>query len=213
MTDSELEAKRLSYPRVSDILGKQNRAEFEAIPLEVLANAAERGTKVHAYCNTFAKGLWLPEIEEECRPYFNAFEHWYEQSVDSLLFIGTRLYDDDRMFSGEFDMIVQLKDSKEIALIDLKTSTQVSKTWPLQLAAYKHLCQINGYEIQKVLNIHLKKTKPAVFNEQKVLVSPPVVKPVPIEHQDLNPAWEIFTSALNCYDYFERKKEKKDVQI
>jgi hypothetical protein len=194
--EGSLQDARLLYPRVSDIIGKQTYKEMQSIPIEVLANAQIRGTKVHEYCTGYVQGLWLPEIEEEYQPYFESFVKWYTENVQETLFICTRLYDDVKRFSGEFDMIVILKDSKEKALIDIKTSANVSKSWPIQLAAYKHLCGINDYHIESVYNIHLKKTKPGV------------VKPVSIKHADLTAAWGIFSSALDCFDYFDRKELK-----
>ncbi len=91
-------------------------------------------------------------------------------------------------------------------MIDIKTSANASKSWPVQLAAYKHLCEINGYEVETVYNIHLKKTKSATFDEDKNILIPSKVKAVEIPYEDLTKYWEIFASALSCYDYFDRKE-------
>lgn len=204
----DLDIERMKYPRVSDIISKQNEAELRGIPLETLANASIRGIKIHAYCNTYLKGLFLSEIEEEYVPYVEAFNEWAETNVQETLRTSVRLYDDHKRFSGEYDAIVRLKDNS-VALIDIKTSLKESRTWPVQLAAYKHLCELNGYGgIDTVYNIHLKKIKPGEYDksgEEKVMISPPRVKAVAIEHKNLTPFWEIFTSALTCYDYFDRK--------
>ena len=210
MIYGELEFQRLTYVRVSDVIGKQTQEEMRAIPIDTLANACIRGTKVHDYCTTYVKGLWLPDIEMEYAPYVEAFINWYEKHVFQTLYTNTRLYDDKSRFTGEFDMIVVLKESKEVAMIDLKTSANVSRSWPIQLAAYKHLCELNGYQVNTYINVHLKKTKSAVFDtvgDEKTMVSPPTVKSIEIRHEDLNPYWRIFTSALSCYDYFNRKEK------
>jgi hypothetical protein len=209
MMDSELDFQRLTYVRVSDVIGKQTQEEMRAIPLDTLANACIRGTKVHDYCTTYVKGLWLPDIEMEYTPYVDAFIRWYEEHVFQTLYTNTRLYDDNARFTGEFDMIVVLKESKEIAMLDLKTAATVSRSWPIQLAAYKHLCELNGYQPDAYLNIHLKKTKAAIYDmveDEKTMISPPIVKAVEIRHEDLKPYWEIFSSALKCYDFFNRKE-------
>lgn len=205
----ELDEMRSLYPRVSDIIGKQTEREMRAIPVEALANAAIRGTAIHAYCTAYLKGLWIPEVEEEYKPYLDAFIQWADQNVEKTLYTTTRLYDDEKQFTGEFDCIVTLKDSKETALIDIKTSANVSRSWPIQLAAYKHLCNINGYYFDSVLNVHLKKTKAAILTEDRKLVSAAKVKASIIVHEKLNPYWNIFDSALSCYDYFERKEDLK----
>ena len=190
----ELDTARALYPRVSEIIGKQTERDMRAIPIDTLANACIRGTKVHDYCEAYIKGLFMPEIEPEYQPYVGAFIAWAEDNIHQLLYSGVRLYDDTLRFSGEYDCIVVLKGSKQIALLDLKTSANASKSWPIQLAAYKHLCDVNGYDVESVMNIHLKKTKLAT------------VKVVEIPNKNLMPSWQIFTSALACYDYFDRKE-------
>lgn len=209
MTDLELDFLRMLYVRVSDVIGKQNYEEMRSIPIDTLANAAIRGTKVHDYCTTYVKGLWLPDMELEYTPYVQAFIKWYEENVHQTLYTNTRLYDDEKKFTGEFDMIVVLKESKEIAMLDLKTSANVSRSWPIQLAAYKHLCELNGYQPEAYINVHLKKTKSGYFETVegvKTMITPPIVKAQEIRHNDLKPYWEIFSSALRCYDYFNRKE-------
>lgn len=207
---NELSCQRLIYPRVSEIIGKQNEAEMRGIPLEVLANAAIRGTAIHNHCLTLVKGLWASDVEPEHQPYVDAFINWYQNNVYQCLFAGVRLYDDIKRFTGEYDLIVVLKETKQIALIDIKATAAESKSWPVQLAAYDHLCMVNDYpEIETFYNVHLKKVKPPVFEksgEEKVLVSPPKVKAVAIEHKNIKPFWDIFSSALACFDYFNRRE-------
>lgn len=206
----EIEEKRAHYPRVSEVIGKQNSDELRSVPLETLANACIRGQKVHDYCTAWIKHLWIPDIESEYVPYVEAFTDWATKSIDEGYFSAVRLYDDEKRFTGEFDMIVRLKNG-ERALLDIKTSASKSKAWPVQLAAYAHLCRLNGFEFDTVYNIHLKKTHAALYEErqgEKVMISPPVVKPVEIKHENLTQYWEIFTSALRCYDYFDRKEVK-----
>ena len=206
MTD--LQEKRSLYPRVSNIISKQNDG-FRNIPLETLANACLRGEKVHNYCSAWVRGLWVDDIEPEYKPYFDAFVEWAKSNVSDLIYPSTRLYDDEKMFTGEFDMIVKLKESNKIVLMDIKTSHTTSKTWPIQLSAYNHLCKINGYYIDTIMNLHLKKTHAALYQEkegEKVLISPPQVQAIEIMHEDVAPYWGIFSSALACYDYFDRRE-------
>ena len=211
----DIEIRRATYPRVSEIIAKQNEAELRAIPLSILADACIRGTKVHEYCTTYMKNLWVMDIEPQYLPYFDAFRLWAKENVTRTLHSPVRLYDDQRRFSGEFDMIVELK-TGEIALIDIKTSAAKSKSWAVQLAAYHHLCKLNGYPVDIMFNVHLKRKEAGEFevNDQgeKVLVSPPVIKTSIVKCEDINASWEIFSSALRCYDYFDRK-EKKNVCI
>ncbi len=207
---SDLIEARLKYPRVSEIIGKQND-EFKSIPLETLANACIRGEKVHNYCTAWVRNLWVSDIEPEYEPYVNAFKEWAEDNLEEVKFSSVRLYDDTMRFTGEFDMIIKMKRTNQLVLLDIKTSSVKSKTWAVQLSAYAHLCKVNGYHFDSIMNIHLKKTHAALYEEnegKKVMTSPPQVKACAIEHKDITSNWDIFSSALKCYDYFTRKETK-----
>jgi hypothetical protein len=205
----DLQQRRAVYPRVSDIIRKQNEAEFRGIPLETLANACIRGQKVHDYCTAWARNLWVGDVEEEYKAYFDAFAEWAEVNVSDVLHSSVRLYDDTKRFTGEFDMIVRMKVSKKIVLMDIKTSSSPSISWPIQLSAYGHLCKTNGYHFDEIMNVHLKKTHAALYEKKegkRVKVSSPQVRVNTIKHENVNFFWDIFSSALKCYDYFERKE-------
>ena len=207
---NNLDDKRALYPRVSEIIGKQTAQEMSQISPDVLANAALRGTKIHQYCTAWVNNLWIDEIETEYVPYVDCFKEWANSNLAEIIDSAERLYDDVKRFTGEFDMLVKLK-TGEVVLIDIKTSATRSKSWPIQLAAYQHLCNVNGYGMPQVMNLHLKKTKSAQYEEkegEKVLVSPPKIKIDELRYESIMPYWEIFVSALNCYDYFDRKEVK-----
>ena len=204
MTD--LLSKRAQYPRVSDIIGKQTESDMRKIPIDNLVNASIKGTKIHAYCTAHIKGLFLPDVEAEYQPYMNAFIEWADANVKRALHCCVRLYDDVKRFTGEFDMIAELKNGKT-ALIDIKTSAVASKAWPIQLAAYDHLCRLNGFEYDEIFVVHLKKKY--MKNDGESLANPlHQVNVVCLMQNNVNQSWDIFASALNCYDYFHRKEQK-----
>lgn len=205
---SDLIEQRLFYPRVTDIIGKQNASEFSAIPIDTLISACTRGQKVHAYCTAWLNNLWVSDIEPEYSPYFTEFVKWAEANVQECLFNNIRLYDDVQRFTGEFDLIVKLKSSGKIALVDIKTSSSKSKTWPIQLSAYSRLCKLNGYEIETQMIVHLQKVYKKKNEEERTVISPLQVKANITEYKETTSYWEIFSSALNCYDYFDRKEKK-----
>lgn len=194
-----LEVKRLTYPRVSAIIGKQTAEQMRKIPIDTLANAALRGTTVHSYCTAYAKGLYVPAIELEYEPYVDAFIDWYDANVEALVSSGDRLYDDELEYSGEYDLIVRLKGSELNVLIDIKTSSTVSKSWPIQLAAYENLLDINDLSCEAFYNVHLKKSKDSVkFKEIKY------------SQNEMKTSWKTFLSCLECYNYFDKKDSKDD---
>lgn len=207
---NNLNILRAQYPRVSDILGKQIIAEMQKIPLETLAKATLRGIKVHNYCLSHAAGYFLADVEAEYEPYVNCFIQWYEENVQKQLHNSVRLYDDSYRFTGEFDLIAQMK-SGEIALIDIKATSASSKTWPVQLAAYNHLCKLNGYTVERIFNLHLKKKYGKKDEEMTVDEDTPApfsVHAKAIDYADIESSWQVFQGALTCYDYFDRKEVK-----
>ncbi len=191
---NELDLKRLNYPRVSDIIGKQNYENMRGIPLDVLANAAIRGTKVDGYCKIVCDGLLLPDIELEYQPYVDAWVDWLSLNVEAALPSVDRLYDDMHCFSGELDRLVIMKGSEKVTLLDIKCTYAPSITWPVQLSAYKHLCLANGIKVDEICNVHLKKT-------------PKGVKAKMISYVDSEPYWTIFECSLKCYKYFTNKEK------
>lgn len=181
---------RENYPRLSDILAIWS--DFSLIDPHVLQKAAQRGTDVHAYCTAYAKGIWEVDPEENLKGYVDSFKQWYDENVEELISAEIRLYDDDLRFSGRYDMIVRLKGSKEATLIDLKTSASFQKDWPVRLAAYLHLLNLNKKNVMDAISIRLKKDG-----------KKPCVKP----YGDCNPYYKIFLSVLTAYDYFVRGKK------
>lgn len=186
--------ERERYPRVSDILSVW--CDFSSIDPIVLENAKQRGTDVHSYCTAYAKGLWDLDPEDHLKGYVDSFKTWYDAHVDKLISSEIRLYDDELIFSGRYDMIVQLKGEEGLTLIDLKTSAAFQKDWPVKLAAYVHLLHHNQIYVEKALSIRLKKDG-----------AKPCVKP----YGDCELYIPLFRSALNLYDYFIRPKQARVV--
>ncbi len=144
------------YTRVTEVLKPYNN--LHSIDPTVLAKAADRGSRVHKYCETYALGLFLPEIDADCNNYVQAFISWFDERVEKVLAIETRLNSEKHKLSGQLDLICSLKGSDEICLIDIKTPASASFTWQLQTAAYQLLAlQCTGMEIQRRICLKLPK--------------------------------------------------------
>lgn len=183
---------RETYPRISNIMEIWTEKQMAAIDPMVLLAAQERGTEVHAYCTAYAKDLWDLDPEEHLKGYVDSFKLWYEQNVEELIAAEERLYDDELVFSGKFDMVVRLKGQTHLTLIDLKTSAAFQWDWPVKLAAYLHLLNLNNYNVLDAISLRLKKDGK---------------KPCAKEFGDCNPYYRLFLSALQLYDYFIRRKK------
>ena len=127
------------YLRVTEVL--QPFSNFDGIDAVTLANAANRGSRVHSYCEAHALGLFVEEIEEDCKNYVEVFKTWFDEMVTKVLHTEVRLNSERYRISGAFDLIAILKGDTEPSLIDYKTPLTASPTWQLQTAAYRILIE------------------------------------------------------------------------
>jgi len=155
--------KREDYPTVTQILGLLQ--DWSMVDPQVLAWAAEKGTKVHRICESIAMNLMLmEEITPEIEGYIESFSKWFT-FVDEILLVEERLYSDKWHFSGKPDIIVRI--GKLIYLPDLKTPLGMQPTWQGQGAAYRHLAaEDRGIHTDHVGSLRLRKDgKMPIFNE------------------------------------------------
>jgi hypothetical protein len=143
------------YTRVTEILSPFTG--YGAIDPVVLANAADRGTKVHTIIEQILEGTYYDEIPEAYKGYIDSFQLYWDINKFELVLMEQRLYDDELMITGQCDVIVIDKESGMTYLLDWKTSYSVNKTWDLQGAAYEYMAAQSGHKVDKVLFIKLDK--------------------------------------------------------
>ena len=127
---------------------------LDKINVDIVAHAAERGTKVHNICEGIIEGLGEIDVDEETSPYVESFKQWWSQGHDVFM-LEKRFWDDDLQLTGQVDLI--LNTSQGLVLLDLKTSSKPSKTWEAQGSAYAYLAKKDGYDIKKIYFLHLNK--------------------------------------------------------
>lgn len=146
------ERKIEDYLRVTQVLypfsGLQN------IDADVVQNAANRGTKVHKICEGIIRGIGEIGVDDEVWGYVESFKKWWEEGVE-VIEIEKRFWDDELRITGQVDLIIKTSDGD--AIVDLKTSSRPSKTWPLQGSAYAYLAKNAGYDIKRIIFLHLNK--------------------------------------------------------
>lgn len=125
------------YTRITSIL--KPFARYEGIDRQVLDNAADRGTRVHAACDAFAHNPFLTDVESDCKNYFDAFTRWFESMVDKVIFTERRIYDLELKTTGKPDLVCILKGDTEPTLVDYKTCVAPQPTFSVQTAAYRKL--------------------------------------------------------------------------
>lgn len=158
MIDSD--KSRENYTRVTEVLypfsGLQN------LDADVVANAARRGTKVHRICEGIVKGLGEIGVDDETWGYVESFKKWWNNAIE-VMAIETRFWDDRLELTGQVDLII--KDVDGCSVVDLKTSSSVSKTWQAQGSAYAYLANSAGHDIRNIQFLHLNKHghKPKIY--------------------------------------------------
>jgi len=148
----DLEKSREKYLRVTHIL--YPFSGLQHIDADVLAHAAERGTKVHKICEGIVSGLGEIGVDDETWGYVESFKKWWGQGLD-IVKMEYRFWDDELCLTGQVDFIIRTEHG--LAIIDLKTSSRPSATWDAQGSAYAYLAKKGGYDIKKIYFIHLNK--------------------------------------------------------
>lgn len=176
----------MGYPHVTEIL--RPWADFSRIDPEVLALAANRGSDFHALAATHAQKLWVDEIPNNCVGFFRSFTDWFDCYVSEVVLVEQQLIDKANGFLGTPDAILRIKGDSGLTLIDWKSGQTASKTWVIQVAAYRHLAEKNGYPIARVATLQPRPDgRLAKFTEYT---------------KSLTPALAVFLSALNCWRFF-----------
>lgn len=143
------------YTRVTTPLKKFSGSD--SVPCNILDYASDRGTRVHQYCELYANNMLFGDIDDDCIDYVQAFVNFFDEHVNHVYSTEKRFFCDNKKIQGQVDMIANVKDCDGITLIDIKTSLKKSKTWNLQLAAYKYLARENKVKVNNSLVVQLKK--------------------------------------------------------
>jgi RecB family exonuclease len=126
-------------------------------------------------------------IDQEHQGYVDSFRRWFDMVVDTVILTEERLMDMDFSYHGQIDLLVRSKEGT-VDLVDLKTPAAAQKSWKVQLAGYRHLLAISEYPTpDRAGSLRLDK-------DGRV----PRMEWYQNNAQDLC----IFTSALNCYRFF-----------
>lgn len=178
------------FPSVTQILEPQSGiAELKRRKPEVLEAAAERGTLVHGYCQGIAEGFPPLEIRPDLEGYVRSFQQWFV-NVEHVEHTELRLMDMQNGFHGQFDIVCRLRGDKGLSLWDFKTPEAAQKTWPCQVAAYRHLAKIAGIRTIRGGSVRLRKDG----------AMPIIGDYTASAHRD----WALFVSCLNVYNAFWR---------
>lgn len=183
------------YTRVTEPL--QGFSKYDLIDPVVLDNAKDRGTRVHKACEMHAKGLLFDMcmVDDDCKNYVECFKKWFDDNVSDVIFTERRFYDDEYKLTGCVDLVAMLKETQEVALIDIKATYSVGLSWSLQTAAYQMMLDNSSVLISKRMALNLPKTG------SKVKV---------VEYDDYSNDLRMYLNCLELYRYLNPPKKTKE---
>lgn len=138
-------------PSVTTIL--KPYTDFSGIRPEVLHHAAERGTRFHRYVSARLQGLMLPPVMPDIQGFVVSWERWAADMIDKVYEVEAALQDDVFGYRGHIDAIIRIKGDKKLTVVDWKTPVQAQKTWELQIAGYRRLAEVAGYDIGREMSV------------------------------------------------------------
>lgn len=142
------------YDRVTEVLSPFSGIQY--VPENILIGAQERGTKVHAICESIIRGLGDWHDDESVKGYVESFKKWWSKDYKPVL-IEHRFKCEKLKITGQVDFIYKDPELGTV-LTDIKTSSREGRTWPLQGSAYKYLASQVGYKVDLILFLRLRKT-------------------------------------------------------
>lgn len=136
------------YPSVTQILRPLVNTDYFR-PCD-----SERGTIVHAACAAYAKGLFVCELPEDCKKYFESFVKWFKAIKPIVILVEKRMTIPQLGYCGKVDIVLEIDGMPWT--VDIKTSQAKSDWWRLQTAAYAELVRYNGLTTKRA-SLRLKK--------------------------------------------------------
>lgn len=182
------------WDRVTEVLRPFTGIEF--VDPDILTTACDRGNKVHSYIEGYLRGIPFQFEDDVVSPYAESFRKFWEASSHAFeggeLILEKRLFCSDKKITGKADVII--KTEGRTYIIDWKTSASKNKSWALQGAAYRYLCNVEGYEnVDAVLFVKLSKHGGRATSYKD-------------ENYEEN--LEIFLKCLDLYRHFDMKKTR-----
>lgn len=139
-------------PSVSQVLRAAGLVDYDGIPPDVLAYAAERGTAVHLACQYYDEGDLDPAtLDPHLAPYVAAWRKFREDH-------DFRILASERMYLGnlrgmQYGLTVDrlLEIGGVVCVLDIKTSRDIHPWHAIQLAGYA--IGISGFAPKSALSI------------------------------------------------------------
>jgi len=137
--------------------------EALAAPYRKSKTAMGRGTTVHSIVEAYKHTAeYINTIPEPYNKYAQAFYNWVKDNNVEVLINERSLVSHKYGYAGTFDLLVRLRNSGRVLVVDIKTGKSIYDEVFLQLSAYKHALLETG--VFEELGIDVKDVGIAVCN-------------------------------------------------
>lgn len=149
------EVDGLKLPSVSEIIRFLSREIYANATQYQLDHAADRGTRVHKACENIDR-YGSCDVDSEIEPYVMAYVQFLKDKRPEWMLIERSFCDLDKGYAGTLDRLGKI--DGESTIVDLKSSSAIKPVLVgAQLNGYKGLAEKNGYHIDAIASLHLKK--------------------------------------------------------
>lgn len=137
-------------PSVTEVIKIAGLSDIQRIiavaGADVVQKAADRGQRVHKYCEIvdLEPDLPLESVTEDCRGYVLAYQRFLAETGFAVDLTEEALVSETHGMAGTIDRVGLLYD--EVAVLEVKTPQSPDPSWQLQTAGYS-LLVTEGYGI------------------------------------------------------------------
>ena len=151
MLDNNVALDRMSLEKIF--------SDAQDSTIKIMKEAGSVGSVVHGLVEDYLTNKVIPnQVDKRVVNCWNLFLAWWEQQEYKPIHIEKKLYCKKHNYAGTLDLIVEDKE-KNLVLIDIKTSNQISFDYLLQLNAYRFAYEEEtGEKISKALVVRLPKS-------------------------------------------------------
>lgn len=157
-------------PSVSEVLKIMEKSYLDAWKKKVgreeadkvLKNASVFGTRLHAAAQQVAWGE-DETVEPEIKPYAAAVRDFLDKHVSEIIGTEVEMVSRRLGFGGTADLYCRMRDGA-YALVDWKSTAQLTKTHGHQLAAYALLARDRGWRVNRRIGVRIWKDQPGRYS-------------------------------------------------
>ncbi len=154
-------------PSVTQIMEPLSLMLYNGIPLDVLNEAADRGSRAHEQISNYVK-YGVEEPDDDTEPYFKAFKEFEQAYKPAWVESEYRTYHKILRYAGTIDLIgyIEPDDGTGVDVIDLKcTSVYHPVMLATQLAGYCEALKSHGIKVRRRYGLQLLKTQKYRFEQ------------------------------------------------